>query len=102
QRCARPAGWLADVSDPERRTFGPMGLGWLALNEGRLDDALRIYDEIVAVAPVGTGMIRWGGEGGEALAKSGRRDDGADVLRELVDQGWPVALAPAEYERARG
>ena len=24
------------------------------------------------------------------------------MLRELVDGGWPAALAPAEYERARG
>ncbi len=102
ERCEQAATLLADVSDPERRTFGSMGLAWLALNEGRLDDALRIYDEVVAVAPVGTGVIRWETEWVEALAKSGRRSDGADVLRELVDGGWPTALAPAEYERARG
>ena len=102
ERCEQAATLLAGVSDPERRTLGPMGLGWLALNEGRLDDALRIYDEIVAVAPVGTGVIRWETEWVEALAKSGRRSDGADVLRELIDGGWPAALAPAEYERARG
>ena len=39
ERCEQAATLLAGVSDPERRTFGPMGMGWLALNEGRLDDA---------------------------------------------------------------
>jgi DNA-binding CsgD family transcriptional regulator len=82
--------------------FGAMGLGWLALNEGRLDDSLAIYDEVVAVTPVAAAVIRWEVEWVEALAKSGRRAEGAAVLRDLVDGGWPVALAPAEYERARG
>ncbi len=101
-RCEHAAQLLANVADPERRTFGSMGLAWLALNEGRLDDALALYDEVVAAAPIGTGLIRWETEWVEALAKSGRRAEGTAVLRELVGDGWPAALAPAEYERARG
>jgi DNA-binding CsgD family transcriptional regulator len=101
-RCEQAAEVLANVPDPERRTFGAIGLAWLALNEGRLDDSLAIYDEIVATSPIGAGVIRWETEWVEALAKSGRRGEGGRVLRQLVDGGWPVALAPAEYLRAKG
>ena len=101
-RCEQAAGLLAGASDAERRAFGGMGLAWLALNEGRLDESLRLYDEVVAAVPIGTGVIRWEVEWVEALAKSGRRAEGADVLGQLVDGGWPAALAPAEYERACG
>src|SRR5262249_47305242 len=45
---------------------------------------------------------RWEVEWVEALARAGRRADGADVLQELIRDGWPAALAPAEYHRARG
>jgi DNA-binding CsgD family transcriptional regulator len=101
-RCEQAAVLLNEATDSERRTLGDMGLAWLALNEGRLEDALRIYDEVVAVVPIGRGVIRWEVEWVEALAKSGQRAEGARILRELVGDGWPAALAPAEYERASG
>jgi DNA-binding CsgD family transcriptional regulator len=102
EHCEQAADLLATVADTERRNFGSIGLGWLALNEGRLDEALEIYDGLVSVLPVGAGLVRWEVEWVEALARAGRRADGADVLQELVGGGWPAALAPAEYHRARG
>jgi DNA-binding CsgD family transcriptional regulator len=102
EHCEQAATLLATVADPERRTYGDIGLAWLALNEGRLDDALEIYDRLVEVSPVGHSLVRWEVEWVEALAKAGRRADGAEMLQELVQDGWPAALAPAEYHRARG
>ncbi len=102
ERCEQAAAVLAATADPERRAIGSMGLAWLALNEGRLDDALETYDAIVAAIGIGESVIRWESEWVEALARAGRRDDGTAVLDELVRDGWPAALAPAEYLRARG
>ena len=40
EACEQAAALLRDVPEPERRAMGPIGLGYLALNQGRLDDAL--------------------------------------------------------------
>jgi DNA-binding CsgD family transcriptional regulator len=102
ERCEQAAAVLATTTDPERQAIGSMGLAWLALNEGRLDDALELYDGVAAVTGIGVSLIRWESEWVEALARAGRREDGAAVLAELVRDGWPAAFEPAEYLRAKG
>ena len=101
ERCEQAAALLATVDALERRMLGPIGLAYLALNEGRLDDADALYRQISAVLPLGRGFVRWETEWVEALAKSGRRAEGAAVLDELVAGGnRPDSLLLHEYERA--
>jgi DNA-binding CsgD family transcriptional regulator len=101
-RCDQAAELLATVDALERRMLGPISLAYLALNEGRLDDANARYREIAAELPLGRGFIRWETEWVEALAKSGQRAEGADVLDRLVGGDRPQALLRYEYDRARG
>ena len=77
-RCEQAAALLRDVSAPERRVLGPVGLAYLALNQGRLDDADAIYRQIVAVLadraradPLGDGVGRDARAG-----RAARRGDG--------------------------
>jgi DNA-binding CsgD family transcriptional regulator len=103
ERCEQAAALLAGVDALERRMLGPISLAYLALNEGRLEDADVLYRQIAAELPLGRGFVRWETEWVEALAKSGRRAEGADVLHRLVDGGRrPDSLLRHEYERARG
>ena len=103
ERCEQAAALLATVDALERRMLGPISLAYLALNEGRLDDADALYRDIAAVLPLGRGFVRWETEWVEALAKSGRRGEGAAVLDRLVGDGnRPDSLLLHEYERARG
>ena len=102
-RCEQAAALLATVDALERRMLGPISLAYLALNEGRLDDADALYRQIAAEMPLGRGFVRWETEWVETLAKSGRREEGAAVLDRLVGKGHrPDALLLHEYERARG
>jgi DNA-binding CsgD family transcriptional regulator len=103
ERCEQAAALLATVEALERRMLGPISLAYLALNEGRLDDADELYRRIADELPLGRGFVRWETEWVETLAKSGRRGEGAAVLDQLVDGGRrPDSLLPHEYERARG
>lgn len=103
ERCEQAAALLATVDAMERRLLGAISLAYLALNEGRLDDADAQYRRIAAELPLGRGFVRWETEWVETLAKSGRRDEGADVLDRLVAGGRrPDSLLLHEYERARG
>jgi len=101
ERCEQAATLLASVEALERRILGPISLAYLALNEGRLDDALGLYEQIAAELPLGRGFVRWETEWVEALAKSGRREEGAAVLARLEAER-PVALPRYEYDRALG
>jgi DNA-binding CsgD family transcriptional regulator len=101
-RCEQAAALLAGVDAAERRVLGPISLAYLALNEGRLDDADALYRQIAATVPLGRGFVRWETEWVEALAKSGRRAEAADVLARLVGGDRPDALLRHEYERAKG
>ena len=102
-RCEQAAALLATVDALDRRMLGPISLAYLALNEGRLDDADAMYRRIAAEMPLGRGFVRWETEWVETLAKSGRREEGAAVLDRLVgDHNRPDVLLLHEYERARG
>ena len=72
--CEQAAALLRDVADPERRAIGPIGLGYLALNQGRLEDALAIYREVERMSPVGEGLVRWEPEYAETLIRTGHRE----------------------------
>jgi DNA-binding CsgD family transcriptional regulator len=102
ERCEQAAELLATVDALERRMLGPISLAYLALNEGRLDDANALYSQIDAELPLGRGFVRWETEWVEALAKSGQRAEGAAVLDRLVGGDRPVAMLRYEYDRARG
>ena len=73
--CERAAALLRDVPEPERRAMGPIGLGYLALNQGRLEDADAHYREVHAMSPIGQGLVRWEPEWIETLIRAGRRDE---------------------------
>ncbi|MBA3287215.1 MAG: hypothetical protein H0U21_04205 [Acidimicrobiia bacterium] len=91
--CERAARLLRDAPEPERRALAGIGLGFLALNEGRLDDADVHYREVLALSPIGHGVVRWEPEWVEALLRSGRRDEADAVFAELqqaIDEG-PLA-----------
>ena len=72
--------------------LGPIGLAYLALNEGRLDDADAIYRQVVSVLPIGRGFIRWETEWIETLTRAGRRDDAEALFHELVAEVPPDLL----------
>ena len=60
EACERAAALLRDVPEPERRAMGPIGLGYLALNQGRLDDAdAPLPGGPRHVCPIGQGLVRW-------------------------------------------
>ena len=99
-RCEQAAALLATADAPERRLLGPISLAYLALNEGRLDDADEIYRRLATELPLGRGLIRWETEWVETLAKLGRRAEGADVLDRLVAGGTTPDVAPAPRVRA--
>ena len=83
--CERAATLLRDVPEPERRAFGPIGLAYLALNQGRIDDALVHYDEVRSMSPMGQGLVRWEPEWIEALVRGGRRRDAEKRIAECED-----------------
>ena len=94
-RCEQAAALLRDVAAPERRMLGPIGLAYLALNEGRLDDADAIYRQVVSVLPIGRGFIRWETEWIETLTRAGRRDEAEALFHELVAEVPPDLLSHA-------
>ena len=75
EACEQAAALLRDVPEPERRAMGPIGLGYLALNQGRLDDA---------DAPSTRGRAR------HVADRPGARALGAGVGRD-ADPGRPTA-----------
>ena len=101
-RCEQAAALLRDVAAPERRMLGPIGLAYLALNEGRLDDADAIYREVVSVLPIGRGFVRWETEWIETLTRAGRRDDAEALFHELVAEARPDLLPRQERTRIQG
>ena len=101
-RCEQAAALLRDVAAPERRMLGPIGLAYLALNEGRLDDADAIYRQVVSVLPIGRGFIRWETEWIETLTRAGRRDDAEALFHDLVAEIPPDLLTHQERTRIQG
>ena len=79
----RAAALLRDVPEPERWAIGPMGLAYLALNQGRIDDALGHYDTVRPMSPVGVGLVRWEPEWIEALVRAGRRSEAMAAIAEF-------------------
>jgi DNA-binding CsgD family transcriptional regulator len=100
--CERAAALLRDVPEPERRAMGPIGLGYLALNQGRLDDADAHYREIHAMSPIGKGLVRWEPEWIETLIRAGRRDEGIAIMDELERVVAPELLIPQGIGRPKG
>lgn len=89
--CERAAALLREVPEPERRALGPIGLAYLALNEGRLSDALAIYEEVAELCPIGQGLVRWEPEWAEVMIRTGDRAGAARVVAEL-EQAVPMEL----------
>jgi DNA-binding CsgD family transcriptional regulator/tetratricopeptide (TPR) repeat protein len=83
ETCEKSAVLLRDLPEPERRAMGPIGLGYLALNEGRVEDALAIYEGVHAILPVARGLVRWEPEWAEAMIRVGNRQGAIDLLAEL-------------------
>jgi DNA-binding CsgD family transcriptional regulator len=83
ETCEKSAVLLRDLPEAERRAMGPIGLGYLALNEGRVEDALAIYEGVHAILPVGTGLVRWEPEWAEAMVRLGNKQGAAELVREL-------------------
>jgi DNA-binding CsgD family transcriptional regulator/tetratricopeptide (TPR) repeat protein len=96
QACERAAALLRDAPEPERRAIGPIGLAYLGLNQGRIDDALAHYDEVRPISPVGQGLVRWEPEWIEALVRGGRRDEALGAIAECE------AVVPADQWVAHG
>jgi DNA-binding CsgD family transcriptional regulator len=97
EACERAAALLSAVPEPERRAMGPIGLGYLALNQGRLEDALVIYRDVEAMSPIGRGLVRWEPEYMETMIRLGDRERAAEILDEIEhllapDQLWPHGL----------
>jgi DNA-binding CsgD family transcriptional regulator/tetratricopeptide (TPR) repeat protein len=95
--CEHAAALLRDVPEPERRAMAEMSLGYLALNQGRLEDALVIYEQIVRMSPIGRGLVRWEPEYMETLIRLGQRERAAGILAEIEqiltpDQLWPHGI----------
>ena len=100
--CERAAALLRDVPEPERRAMGPIGLGYLALNQGRLDDADAHYREVHAMSPIGQGLVRWEPEWIETLIRAGRRDEAMAIMEELEEAVAPELLIPQGIGRPKG
>jgi DNA-binding CsgD family transcriptional regulator len=83
EACEQAAALLRDVPDPERRAMGRMALGYLALNQGRLEDALVIYEDVARITPIGAGLVRWEPEHMETLIRLNQRERAARILAEL-------------------
>jgi DNA-binding CsgD family transcriptional regulator len=100
--CERAAALLRDVPEPERRAMGPIGLGYLALNQGRLEDADTHYREIYAMSPIGKGLVRWEPEWIETLIRAGRREEGIAIMEQLERVVAPELLIPQGIGRPKG
>ena len=102
EACEQAAALLATVPEPERRAMGPIGLGYLALNQGRLDDALAIYRDVAAMSPIGRGLVRWEPEYMETLIRLGHRKRAAEILDEIEHLLTPEQLWPHGIGRPKG
>ena len=91
ETCEKSAVLLRDLPEAERRAMGPIGLGYLALNEGRVDDALTIYEGVHAILPVGRGLVRYEPEWAEAMIRAGNRSRAAELVAEL-EESLPMEL----------
>jgi DNA-binding CsgD family transcriptional regulator len=102
EACEQAAALLRDVPEPERRAMGPIGLGYLALNQGRLEDALAIYYEVERMSPLGQGLVRWEPEYAETLLRTGHREHAQRVVDELERLLTPELLWPNGFGRPKG
>ncbi len=101
ERCLLGAERCERSRDDAHRLAGLCGRAALHLGEGRLDEALALYEQMGERFGIGTLVIRWEPEWCEALVRSRRRAEALGVLDELV--GTPSALlATAAVERIRG
>lgn len=100
--CATASRLLEDIAEPERRVFAPVGPAYLAYHEGRYEDAIRLYEPILELLPVGRGFLRWEIEWIESLARVGRRADALDLVARLEDALPEPVIAQTGIDRARG
>ena len=100
--CERAAALLGASPQPERRAFGVIGLGYLALNQGRLDDALAIYRDVESMSPIGHGLVRWEPEYMETLIRLGHRERAVEILHEIEHLLTPQQLWPHGIGRPKG
>ncbi len=94
--------FLQDVPEPERRVFAPTGEAYLAYHEGRYEEAIRLYEPILALLPVGRGLLRWEIEWIESLARVGRRAEALDLLAQLEDTLPQQVMSQTGVDRAKG
>ena len=100
--CEQAGALLEHVSEPERRAAGAIGRAYLALNEGRYEDALAIYRDIAKVLPIGQGLMRWEPEFAEVLVRTDRRDEAAAVVGQFERALAPELLWPNGLGRPKG
>ena len=102
ETCEKSAVLLRDLPESERRAMGPIGLGYLALNEGRVEDALAIYEEVHAILPIGRGLVRYEPEWAEAMVRVGNRAGAAELVAELEESVPPDLLWSNGVGRPKG
>ncbi len=102
EACEQAAALLRHVPEGERRAFGPIGLGYLALNQGRIEDALRQYEDVHAISPIGAGLVRWEPEWMEALIRAGNRERALEIMPELEATVAPELLLSNGIGRPKG
>lgn len=102
RHCETALRVLQDVPEPERRVFGPSGLAYLAYHQGRYADAVRLYEPIVELLPIGRGLLRWEIEWIESLIRIGRRTEAAALIAALEDALPAEAMAQTGIDRAKG
>ncbi|MCU1351530.1 MAG: family ATPase, partial [Acidimicrobiales bacterium] len=100
--CRRAADLLLASPMVEHHASAWTGLGYLALVEGRLDDADQAYRALAEVSPVGAMIVRWEPEWIEVMIRSGRTDEARALLDELVALGPPGPASLGAVARVRG
>lgn len=100
-RCRRGADLLLGTREVGLVAPALTGLGLLHLARGELEDALDVYERLVAGSGVGSGLVRWEADWCEALVRVGRHDEARAAI-DLVAAADVAWLASGGLARVRG